>query len=430
MLSDTSAFDTPPPGAEAALPPMAQVAGRHTVSLPRMAKALAPEEYVDMARYEMATVLLHWGYRPELWTIIGFTASAADRFSAAAPVAHPILEVVQAPVVVRRQFLGLSERDIVARHAFMRYLATQGLPAPTLLSRPDGTTYAVVPVVPLTDPQQGGGFTYVIENAIYEIQTYMPGRRFVTDGPSEDTYLTAAAQTLAALHQASVAYPGPIHRWPRERAPLAIAQVYLARLTEASRGMGISRPIAVGLRRLAREAAQWATTAEERLTALRDLPSVHIHGDYQPHNLAFEADRVCGIYDFDAMRWDWRILELAYALFAFAGLRWEDDAPSSTPSPTPPLVEQGLDLERARMFLNAYGHIAPPQPGEADLLGDALLLVLPAIFVNGVAEDFIAADREARATYSQRECRMRLEWAETFPAWLETHRATLRDAWR
>lgn len=427
MSSHISASDVPST-AEAGFPPiapMAPMAGRHDLSLARMAKALAPEEYVDMARYEMATVLHYWGYRPELWTIIGFTASAAERFSAAAPVAHPIVEVVQTPVVVRRQFVSLSESDIVARHAFMQYLAAQGLPAPTLLSRPDGTTYAAPPVVPLTDPQQGGGFTYVLENAIYEIQTYLPGRRFVTDGSADDTYLAAAAQTLAALHHASSAYQGPIHRWPLERAPLAIAQIHLSRIADASHGTGIPRPIAVGLRRLAREAAQWATMAEARLAAFPGLPNIHIHGDYQPHNLAFEADRVCAIYDFDAMRWEWRILELAYALFAFAGLRWEDDAPSATPSPTPPLVERGLELERAQAFLNAYGHIAPPQPGEADLLGDALLLILPTIFANGIVEDLIA-----HSVYSPRECRAHLEWAETFPAWIETHRATLRDAWR
>lgn len=427
MSSHTGTSDSPAFSADAAILP---TVGRRGMSPWRMAMVHAPDEQVDMARYEMETVLPYWGYRPELWTILGFTASAAARLSAAASVAHPIVEVMQSPVVVRRQSLRLSERDIVARHAFTQYLATQGIPVPTLLGRPDGITYAVAPVVPLTDPQQASGFIYMLENAIYEIQSYVPGRRFVTDGAAEDPYLDAAAQTLAALHRASFGYPGTAHRWPSERSSLAIAQVYLERINEASRTAGVSRPVAVGLRRLAREGARWSAAAAARLDAHPSLPSLHVHGDYQPHNLAFDGDHVSAIYDFDAMHWDRRIIELAYALFAFAGLRWDDDAASLATAPTPPLAERGLDLDRARAFLAAYGHIAPPRPGEAHLLGAALLLVLPVVFANGIAEDLVFVEREAYSSHSRRESRTHLDWAETFPGWIETHGAALGDAWQ
>ena len=401
----------------------------HHVPLLRMARRHAPIESVDMARIEMSTALSYWGYRPELWKIVGFTASAAERLYAASPVAHPIVEVMQTPVVVRRQFLGVTERDIIARHAFMRYLTEQGLPVPALLSRLDGSAYAIIPVVPLTDPQQASGFSYVLENVIYEAQSYIPGRRFVTDGPAEDGYLAAAAQTLAQLHRTSFDYPGPTYTWPEERGALAVAQVYLTRIAEASHARGLARPIATGLRRLAREGARWATEAVARLEGNTTLPRLHIHGDYQPHNLAFEADHVCAIYDFDAMRWDWRLLELAYALFTFTGLRWEDDAALPTPAPTPPLVARGLDSDRAEAFLAAYGQIAPPHPGEAEYLGDALLLALPVIFANAVAQDLITVEGEAQNNHPPRECREHLAWAETFPAWVEENRAPLREAW-
>ena len=445
MVPDSMSSDVPPPDAGNAgyvgdagdagdaLPPLV---GLRNISPLRMAKIHPPEEYVDRARYEIATVLQYWDYRPELWNIIGFTAAATDRLSAAAPVAHPIVEVVmrspivQSPVVVRCQPMSLSERDIVARHAFMRHLTARGLPVPTLLTRPEGSAYAVVPVVPLTDPQQADGFSYVLENAIYDVQVYVPGRRFVTDGPSEDSYLEAAARTLAALHIASQDFSGPTHQWPQDRSALAFARLYLARIAADSHGAEVSRALATGLRRLARAGERWVTAAAERIEQQSDLPRLHIHGDYQPHNLAFEADSVCAIYDFDAMRWDWRILELAYALLAFTGLRWEDETAASVAGATPPLVTSGLDLERARAFLAAYGQIAKPQPGEAELLGDALLLVLPVIFVNGIADDLVSAEQNGRSIYSQRECRAHLEWAETFPAWVETHRTELRNAWQ
>ena len=427
-----------PPGFPSDIPPFIaemepqEAPGRHNVHnvpLLRMARRHPPIESVDMARIEMSTALRYWGYRPEVWKIIGFTAPAAERLYAASPVAHPIVEVMQTPVVVRRQFLGMSERDIIARHAFMRYLTEQGLPVPSLWSRPAGATYAMAPIVPLIDPEQASGFTYVLENVFYEAQSYIPGRRFVTDGPIEDTYLVAAARTLAELHRASFAYPGPAYAWPEERGALAVAEVYLRRIADASRARRLARPIATGLRRLAREGARWTTEAANTLNARTTLPRLHIHGDYQPHNLAFEADHVCAIYDFDAMRWDWRLLELAYALFTFTGLRWEDDAALPTPAPTPPLARRGLDSDRAEAFLAAYGQIAPPQPGEAELLGDALLLALPVIFANAVAEDLIAVAGEAQVIHTPHECREHLEWAETFPAWITENRELLRDAW-
>ncbi len=438
MVPDSMLSDVPPPDAGSAgnagdaLP----LVGLRNISPLRMARIHLPEEYVDRARYEIATVLQYWGYRPELWNIIGFTAPATDRLSAAAPVAHPIVEVVmqspmvQSPVVVRCQPMSLSERDIVARHAFMRHLSERGLPVPALLSRPEGNAYAVVPVVPLTDPQQADGFSYVLENAIYDVQVYVPGRRFVTDGPSEDSYLEVAARTLAALHNASLDFQGPEHRWPRERSAPALARLYLTRIAEASHGAEVSRTLAIGLRRLARTGERWVTAAAERIERQPDLPRLHVHGDYQPHNLAFEADSVSAIYDFDAMHWDLRILELAYALLAFTGLRWEDETAASVAGTTPPLVARGLDLERARAFLAAYESIATPWPGEAELLSDALLLVLPVIFVNGVADDLCSAEQIGRPIYSQRECRAHLEWAETFPAWVEAHRTELHDAWQ
>ncbi len=406
----------------------------HNLPAMDITESLTPpaEGPVNMARHELAIVLRYWGYRPEMWRIIGFTSSGGESLLAGALAAdtHPIVEVMQTPVVVRRQSLSLAEHHTMARHAFMRYLAARGLPVPALLERPDGSTYALVPVVPLTDPRHATGITYVIENAIYEIQAYDAGRRFVTDGPEEDIHLHAAAQTLAALHSASLDYPGARRHWPREHMLPAVSQAYLERIAEAGHGAGVSRSIASGLRRLARESARWVAAAAARLDADPDLPWLYVHGDYQPHNLAFTTDRVCAIYDFEAMHWDRRVLNLAYALLAFTGLRWDDDTAAGTPAPTPPLAEHGLDLERARAFLAAYGQVAPPRPDEADLLGDALLVVLPILFANGVAEDLVFVDRDPHPVHPPRECRAHLVWAETFPAWIEAHRATLRDAWQ
>ncbi len=413
------------------LPLTEMTCGHHYHSKPHMAQPQASARQVDNARHEIATVLRYWGYWPEIGRIIGFTASASEpRFAAAAVDTHPLLEAIQAPVVVRRQSLGLSERDTVARHALMRHLAARGLPVPALLARPDESTYAKVPVVPLADPQQASGITYVIEDAIYEVQAYVPGERFVSGGAGEDIYLAAAARTLATLHAASLDYPGRGRQGPRIRTSLEVSLAYAKRIADAGQAGDMHSSIAMGLRRLGRESAPWIAAAATTLDAHPDIPWLHVHGDYRPHNLAFAADRVCAIYDFEAMHWDRRVLELAYALLAFAGLRWDDERVSRSHLPTAPLVEHGLDHKRAQAFLAAYGQIVPPQPGEADLLGDALLVVLPILFAKGVAQDLIFMDHEPRHFHPPRECQAHLAWVETFPSWVEEHRATLRDAWQ
>lgn len=420
-------------------------APQHHVSPVRLAETHTLSERVEIARHELATVLRYWAYRPEMWQVVGFTTPPDVRPYAALTVAHPIIEVTQARMVVRRQQMGLSERDVIARHAFMAYLTARGVPVPSLVARGPGagegargSTWAAVPIVPLTDPQHAAGNQFVIEHAIYEIQAYVPGRRFVTDSPDEEDDLIAAAQTLAALHQASFAYKRPggaPHPWPRERTMAALAHAYLTRIGAAGHEGRLSRPIAAGLRRLAREGERWVKDAEQRLDAQLDLPWLLVHGDYQPHNLVFTpaADataRVMAIYDFDAMHRDRRVLELAYALLAFAGLRWEEQTASDSAGPNPPLVAHGLDLDRARVFLAAYGAIAPPSPGEVDLLGDALLLVLPIVFANGVAEDLVFFGQVERPAHPLRECGPHIVWAESFPEWVAAHRDALRAAWQ
>lgn len=444
-LTTTTTSDNVPlsvPLLDETIASLSAVGYAYQASLVHLAETHAPSQQIEMAYHELATVLRYWAYHPEMWQVVGFTALADVRPYAGAAIAHPIIEVAQARMVVRRQQMGFSENDVIARHAFMTYLTESGLPVPSLVARgpsagagAEGATWAVVPIVPLTDPQRATGSQFVIEQAIYELQAYVPGRRFVSDSPDEEDDLQAAARTLATMHQAAFAYAGSAYRWPREREMDALPQIYLTRIAEAGRHeKHLSRPIASGLRRLARAGERWVKTAEERLDAQPDLPRLLVQGDYQPHNLAFapaaDSDgRVVAIYDFDALHRDRRVAALAYSLLAFAGLRWEEQATAGTTS-NPPLVAQGLDLDRARAFLRAYGSVEAPRPGEADLLGDALLLALPIVFANGVAEDLVFFGEGERHTHPPRECGPHIAWAESFPEWVEAHRDILRDAWQ
>jgi Ser/Thr protein kinase RdoA (MazF antagonist) len=413
-------------------------ARRHRIAPDRLPVSDTVSERIEMVRHEMETVLRFWAYRPEMWNIVGFTAPGDTLPYAMSPNAHPIVEVVRTRMVVRRQHAGLSEGDAIARHAFMRYLTEHGLPVPALIARDAddgaggrGSTWAAVPIAPLTDPQHAAGILYAIENAIYELQAYMPGQRFVSDGPHEEARLAAAGRTLGLLHQASFKYPSGEHVWPQDRSMRFLARAYLARIAGAGQDRRTPRRMASELRQLAGLVAKWVAIAEANLLAHRNLPWLMVHGDYQPRNLGFEGDHVVAIYDFDAIHRDWRLAELAYALLTFSGLCWEEQTPvaAEIAAANPPLVERGLDLDRARIFLEAYGSVAPAAPGEAELLADALLLTLPIIFVNGVGDDLIA-NGSGHTAQPPREWGRRIAWAASFPEWLDAHRSELSDSWR
>ena len=362
---------------------------------------------------EVATVLVYWDHKPATWQLVGLL-SAVHGASVL-----PVVEILHARYVIRRQSMELTERDIACRHAFMRHLTNQELPVPHLSERPDGDSYAVVPILPYPDER-----SYSLDTGIYELQEFVTGQPFTSDGPCNDMYLEAAAATLGALHRASTTFQWPPHLWPPDWSPLGIAERALSKVHDAGKSEGISPSIGAALVRMARLGTPRVHAAAHALEQHQGLPKLHLHGDYQPHHLAFEAGHIAALHDFDAMHWDWRILELAYSLMCFAGVRWDEVSPV-----TPPLVEQGIDVDRAHAFLSTYGREAPPVAGEAALLADALALAMPIVFVNGIAEDLVFPNARGQPR-RPKECRLHLQWAETFLPWLDEHRADLATAWK
>ncbi|HLZ23279.1 MAG TPA: phosphotransferase [Ktedonobacterales bacterium] len=344
-------------------------------------------------------VLSYWGLKPESWRVVGVVTGEMDGASL------PIVRIADERYVLRRQPAELTENDTLFRHAFMRHLRAGGLPVPALLQRSEGHTYAVVP--------QG----------IYELQGWTDGQPYTTDGPASDERLEQAAATLALLHQASVGFQWQRHTWPEERSSAAIAQAYITLIGERARDETLTPAMASALERIAETCEERLAAAVEALEESPRPPELHLHGDYQAHNLAFGPGGVVAVYDFDAAHWGRRIDELAYSLLYFAGVRWDDE-----PGVTPPLVDDGMDILRARRYLGAYGSEAPPAEGEARLLADALSLAFPVVFANGVAEDVIYPDDFAEPP-DEEDVLARLQWADTFWLWLDRYRESLAQAW-
>lgn len=358
-----------------------------------------PDSGVVLLNDNATEVMSYWGLRPESWQIVGFVTCGLEGIS------RPVVRIADRRYLLRRQPQDMTENDALFRHAFMRHLRGRGLPVPDLRPRPDGHTYALV------------------EDGIYELQEWIEGQKFVSGAPGWEARLESAARTLGRLHQASSEFQWQPHVWPEERTGEVITQAYVELIRQRGESAKLPERVRAGLVRVAEQASARLGPTVEALLQAPGPPELHIHGDYQPHNLAFERDVACAIYDFDAARWDRRIGELAYSLLYFTGVRWDEQ-----PMLTPPLMNDGLDVPSAQLFLAAYGDEAPPAEGEAELLADALTLAFPVVFANGIAEDLIFPEDYAEPP-DEADALARLGWADTFWLWLDRYRDALAQAW-
>jgi Ser/Thr protein kinase RdoA (MazF antagonist) len=358
-----------------------------------------PDE-LEAIQDELDHVMSAWKLKPGEWRMVGQAPTQQGQREA-----YPILEIASMRWIVRRQQPELTENDTRFRQAFMRHLTEAGLPVPPLLPRPDGSTYGVV------------------EDGIYELQGWLDGQPYLSDGPASDARLSGAASMLGELHQASASFEWQKHQWPEDRSPRALTSTYCQLITQAAGREGLPAALKAGLERVASVAEARIEPAASALETRPSPPELHIHGDYQAHNLAFGPGGVTAIYDFDAARWSRRVDELAYALLYFAGARWDDAS-----ALTPPLVDDGLDVLRVHSFLGTYGRVAPPAPEEARLLADAMTLAFPIVFANGIAEDLVFPD-DFDEVAEEEEALARLHWADTFWLWLDRYRETLTQAW-
>lgn len=347
---------------------------------------------------EAREALAAWKLKDDAWRLVGTVPGSRGA------VLRPVVEIGDMRYVLRRQPPDLTLADARFRHAFMAHLTASGLPVPSLLPAADGHTWALA----------GDG--------VYELQSYLDGHPFLSSGVASSVRLEAAAVMLGQLHQASADFAWVPHTWPEERSASSIANAYVNLIADAAENDTFAPAIRQGL---ARVAEGCAARVEQASAALRlaDTPQLHIHGDYQPHHLAFAEPDVSAIYDFDAARYELRLIELAYSLIYFTGLRWD-----GRDAFTPPLVDDGLDILSAHRYLRAYGVEAPPAPSEAEHLTEALALVFPIAFANGAAEDLVFAE-DFENESAEEDALVRLEWADTFWLWLERSAEALAQAW-
>lgn len=309
--------------------------------------------------------------------------------------------------VLKERAEGLANEDTSHRYEFRKFLQQSGIPLPSLWLTPTGE-----PVV-------------TVGEDFFELEEWIEGEQFSTASPNSLAWVSAAGTMLGRIHQASRRYPGKEHHWPSEAHIGGVVQGYLNLAYRKAEASELSEIQALSVA-LSNWCDQWAAVlpvAMVSIGATRGLPEFHIHGDYHALNLRFARPDVTAVLNWQASRWEKRIIELASALFYFSALEWYADSPF-----TRPLVKRGLDPERARIFLAAYGAIYPPVPGEADVLGDALTIVAPIATINGPLEDiFFTASGIEESTID--DVMERLSWATSLPVWLARVRRSLGEMW-
>ncbi len=346
---------------------------------------------------EARDALTAWNLPPDQWRMIGALPGARGG------LLYPVIETSSSVWLLRRQAPDLTLDDTRFRQAFMTHLTQAGLPVPTFLPTPEGRTWAIA------------------RDSVYELQAYLPGESFASE--ERPARVESAATLLGALHQASADFSWAPFGWPEDRSAPALAQSYTDLIRQAAERFWSGSSVAAGMARVADACDERVAAAAHALALTPAPPELHIHGDFQPHNLAFTGPTVTALYDFDAARWEQRVYELAYALLFFTGLNWMDGDPL-----TPPRVDDGLDTLLAHRFLAAYGREAPSTEGEAPLIADALALVFPIAFANGVAEDLVFAD-DFMDQPDEEDALARLAWADRFWLWLDRYRPALAEAW-
>ncbi len=336
----------------------------------------------------------------ESWTNLGPLDPAQETGSL-----ELLVEIEGRRFVLRERPEGLTAGEGERHHyAFQRYLMSQGLPIAPLRETPGGEPYALLG-----------------EDA-FELQTWVAGELFATSDTREQDWIGAAGELLGRLHQAARRYPGPQYSWPSEVQAGGLTQGWL----NFARGQAEQCEVYAISAALANLVDAWEAALPAAMMAIgsgRDLPEFHIHGDYSALNLRFTSRGVSQVRGLEASRWEKRLLEVAYGVFYFAGLRWEAGGL------TLPLVKRGLDPVRAGLFLRAYSEVYPPVPGEAELLVDALTLIAPIITANGPLEDLFYPTGQMEDLPLE-DVLERLAWASALPVWLARVRRSFADLWR
>ena len=245
---------------------------------------------------EARTVLATWRLKPVFTRPAGGTANASL-----------VIVGARGQYVLRRRNPRYADpAQLSYDHAVIHGLAKAGLPVPHVVRTPAGSRWVEH------------------DGHIYELFDFVEGAPATPEDPQE---VCAAGLMLAKLHLAAERLKPPGHKqWPRYFDP----KVSLKALKETRRrvrprtrgegdGDGEDEPALATVDFLLAQ----AELAERELPdkAYGALPQTIVHGDWHPANLRFRDHEIVGIFDFDWVGRQPRMVDVTDGLLFFAAHR-------------------------------------------------------------------------------------------------------------
>ena len=299
-------------------------------------------------------------------------------------------------VLKRRNPRYCDPAQLVYDHHVLSAVCAAGLPAPEVVKTRSGSRWLEH------------------EGRIYELYRFIEG---TTEAHPDEDQLGAAGDMLGCFHRAT-----------EHLAPPGGKQ--LGRLWDPRKAADLLRPLQTRamdghLGSLLDNSATEATERIELLLAslqqigmsLADetywsLPQTIIHADWHPANVKYQRTQIAGIFDFDWVDRQPRMVDVADGLLWFAGERprvqGSGDIWTLTETPL-------LTWERMQRFMRAYATHYPPSAEELAALPDLMA-------ARWIYSRVDAADRKVPEAD---QIRFLLRDVEAPLSWLDQHRSEL-----
>jgi len=245
------------------------------------------QERAQIGRHEVQEVLEQYG----LGHI--YEARTFDRGSSKSPKVR--IKALEGNYILKRCAPGQDDPDRVQlRHAVQLSLQEQGYPTAGLVKARDGRSFV----------QRG--------SRIYELFQFIEGRRF-NRTPLQSK---AAGYEMARLHDHFNSWEDGVPSGRGYHGKLGVKES-MQRLPE------LLSPDDPHLRRgmvtICNSLESLFADAHERIEALgyAELPRTIVHGDWHPGNLIYDGNDVAAVLDFDSIRSEPRVSDLANGLLQY-----------------------------------------------------------------------------------------------------------------
>jgi len=282
---------------------------------------------------ELAVVLSHYD--------LGVIQNAKEFARGSRRSPKLLMRAADGRYLLKRRAAGRDKPERVKfAHDLLKHLRQRRFPVPALMTTRDGRESMLT-----------------IEGRIYELFEYRSGDRY--DGSLDQT--THAGKTLARFHRAVEDFDA---EWVPPRGAYHDSSAVRQGLN-AIPSTTASHDSVVGheaeLLAMTQELYERYDEAAEAASArgLADWEATIIHGDWHPGNMVFESGRVVVVLDFDAVRRQPRVIDLANGLLQFSILRGSGE-PAEWPS--------FLDGTRVRRFLRGYLAKQTLEPDEREVI--------------------------------------------------------------